>query len=386
MNKKRIFIVCTLSILCVLLISTKVKANQYTEDAKYIENINILSRQIRDNAVNRNNNFSIFVKITYDKPVDTDKLNNYADKLVEKAMSEEFSNSSSSGDYLKYSWDNYRKSITGFYSYEYYKYTYYLTITYKFNYYTTYSQEQQLNDDISEYIRRYTNKEDTDLQKILKIYNYISSNVKYDKNYSDLKYSAYSAYENKTAICQGYATLLYKMLKEAGVDDVRIIRSSSHSWNIVKIGSKYYHLDTTWEATTNKKGNYNYFLKGSNTINKLSKHKLDSEYCTKKFKKEHPISNQDYMNVKITSLKRINRKKINVKWKKNSYCDGYVIEYSTNKKFKNAKRITVTNKKNKSKSIKNLKINKKYYIRIRTYKIIQNKKNYFSWTNTSIKI
>ena len=77
MNKKRIFIVCTLSILCVLLISTKVKANQYTEDAKYIENINILSRQIRDNAVNRNNNFSIFVKITYDKPVDTDKLNYY---------------------------------------------------------------------------------------------------------------------------------------------------------------------------------------------------------------------------------------------------------------------------------------------------------------------
>ena len=92
------------------------------------------------------------------------------------------------------------------------------------------------------------------------------------------------------------------------------------------------------------------------------------------------------MNVKITSLKKLSRKKIKVKWKNNSYCDGYIIEYSTNKKFKNAKRITVTNKKIKSKSIKNLKINKKYYIRIRTYKVIHNKKNYFLWTNTSIKI
>ena len=199
----------------------------------------------------------------------------------------------------------------------------------------------------------------------------------------NIKYSAYSAYENKSAICQGYSTLLYKMLKEADIDNVRIVRSSSHSWNIVKIGDLYYHLDATWEATSNKKGNYNYFLKGSKEINKINKHKIISEYNTKNFKNRYPISNKDYMKVNITKLKKIGKKKIKIKWKTNLSCDGYIIEYSKNKNFKNTKTIIINSKNTNSKTIKNLKRNKKYYIRIRTYK----NNNYFDWTSKkTIKI
>ena len=380
MNKKRYIIMCIVMILCALTISTKVKASQYTDDLKYISNTNTLARKIRDNAINRNKSFTVLAKVTFSKKVNTDVLNSYADSLVNKSMSEELSESSSDGDYLRYSWDEYKKSIKGHYSYSDSKYNYYIAITYDFKYYTTYSQEQKLDKDIEKFISSNINKNDTELKKVITIYSYISSNVKYNKNIGNLKYSAYSAYENKAAICQGYSTLLYKMLKEANFKDIRIIRSSSHSWNIVKIGNMYYHLDTTWEATSNQKGYYNYFLKGSSEIKKLNKHKMDSEYKTKKFKKEYPISNEDYMKVNFTKVKNKKNNKIRIKWEKNIYCDGYVIEYSKNKNFTNSKIIKIKNKATTHKTIKNLKKNKKYYIRIRSYKIIYGKKQYFSWS------
>ena len=383
MNKKRVFIICTLSVLCVLLFSTKVKAIKYTDERKYIENTNVLAYEIQNNTVNRNKNFYILAKITFDKPVNINRLNKYADDLVEKAMSEELAKTSSAGDYLKFSWDEYKKSISGYYLYEYSKYNYYLKITYKFTYYTTYGQEMILDRDVKEFVENNIDFNDSNLEKVSKIYNYISNNVKYNKNIGDIKYSAYSAYENKSAICQGYSTLLYKMLKEADIENVRIIRSTTHSWNIVKIGDMYYHLDATWEATTKKKGDYNYFLKGSNEIKKLNSHRIYSEYNTKKFKKNYPISNKDYMKVNVTKIKNVGKNKIKVKWKTNSYCDGYILEYSTNKSFKNAKSIKIDNKQIKSKTIDNLKDNKKYYLRIRTYK----KNDFFAWiSKKTIKI
>ena len=381
MNKKKIFIACTLIILCTLMISTKVKAIQYTDETQYIENRTILAGKIRDNTVSRNRKFSVLAKITFDKPVDINVLNNYADNLVNLAMSEELADSSSAGDYLKYSWDEYKKNISGYYSYSYSKYNYYLNITYKFTYYTTYSQELKLDKDVLKYISKNINRNDTDFKKVSTIYNYISSNVKYNNNIGDIKYSAYSAYENKTAICQGYSTLLYKMLKEADIEEVRVIRSATHSWNIVRIGNMYYHLDTTWEATSSKKGNYNYFLKGSKEISKLNKHKIDSEYKTKKFKKEYPISNEDYMKTYITDIRKTKNKKIKINWRYNKYCDGYMIEYSKNKNFKNSKKYIISDRNITNITIKGLKKNTKNYIRIRTYKKISNKINYFPWSN-----
>lgn len=76
---------------------------------------------------------------------------------------------------------------------------------------------------------------------------------------------------------------------------------------------------------------------------------------------------------KSTSLSKLSAKSkgFTVKWKKQStQTNGYVIQYSTSKKFakKAAKSVTVKNKKATSKTIKKLKANKKYYVRICTYK------------------
>jgi len=72
-----------------------------------------------------------------------------------------------------------------------------------------------------------------------------------------------------------------------------------------------------------------------------------------------------------------------IKWKKKSSITGYQIQYSTNSKFKKGnKSIKIKNAKTVSKKINKLKVAKKYYVRIRTYK----GKKYSKWSKVkSIK-
>jgi len=82
----------------------------------------------------------------------------------------------------------------------------------------------------------------------------------------------------------------------------------------------------------------------------------------------------------ITSVKS-QSKAFTVKWKKKSGITGYQIQYSTNSKFKKGnKTIKIKKAKTVSKKITGLKPSKKYYVRIRTYKIVNKKTYYSSWS------
>lgn len=89
------------------------------------------------------------------------------------------------------------------------------------------------------------------------------------------------------------------------------------------------------------------------------------------------------INPKGTSVSKASSpksKQIKVSWKKQTtQTSGYQIQYSTSSKFtKNTtKTVTVKGAKNTSKTISKLKGKKKYYVRVRTYKVV-NKKNYYS--------
>lgn len=88
---------------------------------------------------------------------------------------------------------------------------------------------------------------------------------------------------------------------------------------------------------------------------------------------------------KKTSIKKITAKSkaFKVTWKKISAAKGYQIKYSTSKNFTKKKTKTVTVKKSTttSKTIKNLKANKKYYVKVRTYKVVNGKKIYSKWSS-----
>lgn len=85
----------------------------------------------------------------------------------------------------------------------------------------------------------------------------------------------------------------------------------------------------------------------------------------------------------ITSVKA-QSKAFTVKWKKVKGINGYQIQYSTNKKFKKAKKITIKSKTTTSKTIKNIGNSKKYYIRIRSYKKNKGKNIYSNWSKNKV--
>ncbi len=171
------------------------------------------------------------------------------------------------------------------------KTTYYLPITYKVTYYTTNGQESELDSEVEKVIDGFGFNEDTsDYQKIKTIYDYICAN--YDNGNLDdagdtLKSTAYAALINKTAVCQGYASLLYRLLLECGID-ARIISGTAngenHVWNIVKYGDSYYYLDAACDAE--KTGN-SCFLNGSDNF---SGHTAEAAYTSEEFTTEYPIS------------------------------------------------------------------------------------------------
>lgn len=90
------------------------------------------------------------------------------------------------------------------------------------------------------------------------------------------------------------------------------------------------------------------------------------------------------INPKNTSVKSLKSGKksfaVNIK-KYTTQTTGYRIQYSTDKNFKNAKTVTVSNKTT-TKTVKSLKSKKKYYVRLCTYKTVDGKKYCSKWSST----
>lgn len=99
--------------------------------------------------------------------------------------------------------------------------------------------------------------------------------------------------------------------------------------------------------------------------------------------KPSTTKNTETVKPKKTSIKKLSKgkKKFIVTWAKISGVKGYQIQYSSDKKFKkNNKSVTVTKQKSTKATVKKLKSKKKYYVRVRTYKTVNGKKIYSSWS------
>lgn len=79
------------------------------------------------------------------------------------------------------------------------------------------------------------------------------------------------------------------------------------------------------------------------------------------------------------------KKALTVKWKKVSGVTGYQIQYGVKKSFEDAKKVTVSKAGATSKKIKKLKSGKKYYVRIRTYKKVNDERYYSAWSTKKSK-
>lgn len=126
-------------------------------------------------------------------------------------------------------------------------------------------------------------KEKSDYEKIKLIHDYLRDTIEYDSTLSkDNIYDIYGALVLRECVCEGYAKSFQYLMNEVGIDNVIVIgtgtnsvgKTENHAWNYVKLNNAWYAVDVTWddpiligEGTLPEKSKYQYFLKGSNTMN-----------------------------------------------------------------------------------------------------------------------
>lgn len=217
-----------------------------------------------------------------------------ADAIWQQALSH--TGDPTAGDYLMWqwsalSWYPYYDSLNG---------VYYYTMVFYPEYFTTAAQEAEMDTAVSSLLNKLNLWSASDYDKVKGIYDWMCANIKYDYDNLDnssymLKHSAYAALVNKTAVCQGYSLLFYRLCLELGVDARYVSGTANgggHGWNIVKLNGLYYNVDATWDATWYQSGAaYNWFLRGSSNF---TDHVAGDDYSTPDFKQEYPIDPADY--------------------------------------------------------------------------------------------
>lgn len=284
--KKYISLILTFTILVLGVCSCSVK-NNYTSIA--IENSQEIAEGIRTAMMNRTFRF----KITFSaRTLDEEGIIELADELMNMSLYE--SDAPDAGDYLRYQYGGYTLTYSeekGFL-----KYKYLLKITPE--YYTNADEEAVVDELVEEAILNSgLDENSTDYEKILWTHNFICDTVSYDTVHKHtpgsghIQSTAYSALYYHTALCQGYAVLCYRLLKELGVDN-RIVTGTAtvsgeqqrHAWNIVKLDGSYYNLDVTMDDVDSA---YDYFLKTDEIFDK--NHTRDEKYSNSEFYSEYPM-------------------------------------------------------------------------------------------------
>lgn len=176
-------------------------------------------------------------------------------------------------------------------------------IKYTMSYLSNAEQEAKLTEAVAMAMTELQLNGLSEAKKITKIHDYICNHVDYEYNSKEEQiYTAYGALCTGKAVCQGYAVLFYRLCKEAGLS-VRIISGTgnggAHGWNIVRIGSKYYNVDCTWDgqgATTYNK----YLLKSEADFKDHTRkswkvagnHYLD--YTSAEFNAQYPMTEKSW--------------------------------------------------------------------------------------------
>ena len=123
------------------------------------------------------------------------------------------------------------------------------------------SGNKKVDKKVRSVIKKYIKPKMSTAERVRVIHDYIISNCNYDyKNYFKGKipkssYSPVGVLLKKKAVCQGYAETFQLFMDALGIPCCMVTGLAgddedgwgSHGWNRVKIGKKWYHVDTTWD-------------------------------------------------------------------------------------------------------------------------------------------
>ena len=105
--------------------------------------------------------------------------------------------------------------------------------------------------------------------------------------------------------------------------------------------------------------------------------------CGKVTVKQKKVAKKKLKKVTVSSVKSTKAKTAAVSWKKTTDATGYIVEYSTSKKFtsKTTKKVTIKKGKTTKTTLKKLKSGKKYYVRVKAYRTEGKKTVYGSYSS-----
>ena len=125
-----------------------------------------------------------------------------------------------------------------------------------------------------------TNESNTPEDNIRNIHDYIVNHAKYDSDRSDRNITTYKSdivygplFEGY-AICGGYTDLMELFLEKMNIKSFKV-SSDNHVWNAINLGTRWYHLDLTWDDPVSSDGGdyleHNYFMINTSRLLDLEK-------------------------------------------------------------------------------------------------------------------
>lgn len=109
----------------------------------------------------------------------------------------------------------------------------------------------------------------SDFEKVLYLHDYLALNFIYDETTG--QYDTYTFLTTGRGVCQSYTMTLQALLMSLGIANSRVMSASmNHTWNLVKIGSSWYHVDVTWDDPQPDQWGqvqHTYFLKSDTYMN-----------------------------------------------------------------------------------------------------------------------
>lgn len=148
------------------------------------------------------------------------------------------------------------------------------TIKFQIQYLITKQQEDFVNDQVAIVMPTLFTATATDFDKVKAIHDYVVKTAQYSEQTVGNQYSTYTLVTEKKGVCQAYALLMDKMLKQAGFETMYVKGAAGndrHAWNLVKMDGEWFHVDATWNDPVGQKEDvvsYKYFLLTDNQISK----------------------------------------------------------------------------------------------------------------------
>ena len=101
----------------------------------------------------------------------------------------------------------------------------------------------------------YASMATTDMGKMLLANDYFCSHFQYDLTHSI--YSADELFSQKTGVCQAYMLGYRAVLNQLGISSAAVTSDSmNHTWNLVYLNGKWYHVDVAWNDPVPDQVNY----------------------------------------------------------------------------------------------------------------------------------